>query len=78
MRVCKCGGSSHVVDTRTTAATIRRRRECMRCRERWWTHEVREGCYVVDNDMQQKINGARQALADVEGALVHLHERLRS
>lgn len=79
MRVCShCGGTSRVRETRTTTGTIRRRRECIKCGYRWWTHEVREGAYVVDHDMQAKIDGARNALQAVENDLVHLHERLRS
>lgn len=79
MRICThCGGSSQVLETRATVSTIRRRRKCLQCGERWWTHEVSEGAYMVSPEMQQRIDGAKAALASIESDLAHIHERLRS
>jgi len=39
MKCPYCQGSSHVVDTREVASTIRRRRECAACRQRFTTYE---------------------------------------
>lgn len=37
----KCKGDSSVKDSRPAAEYIRRRRECLKCGERWTTYEVR-------------------------------------
>jgi transcriptional regulator NrdR family protein len=37
--VC-ASGDSHVTDTRQVQNSIRRRRECCRCRHRWTTVEI--------------------------------------
>jgi transcriptional repressor NrdR len=39
MKCPYCQGASHVVDTREVASTIRRRRECGDCRQRFTTYE---------------------------------------
>lgn len=37
---CECGGQLFVVETRPVRNTVKRRRECKRCGERWTTYEV--------------------------------------
>lgn len=55
MRCPKCGNNEDkVLDSRETnnGATIRRRRECMRCHQRYTTYEQvsREGWWVIKRD----------------------------
>lgn len=38
---CACGGDSTVTDTRSRGFWVARRRECLRCGERWPTRELR-------------------------------------
>jgi len=45
--ICKCGGETKVTDSRPHGKSIRRRRECLGCGERWSTLEVR-GNFEVD------------------------------
>jgi transcriptional repressor NrdR len=47
-----CGQSeSHVVDTRSTGESIRRRRECQACRKRFTTYEqISEALLIVKRD----------------------------
>jgi len=40
---CGCGGTTRVIDSRFNKDTIRRRRECLDCGERFTTHEQRQG-----------------------------------
>lgn len=41
MIICpKCGSDSRVTDSRPVYNTHSRRRECIKCKERWTTHEV--------------------------------------
>jgi hypothetical protein len=37
----KCGGESAVIDSRDIYGTKRRRRECLACKFRWSTYEIR-------------------------------------
>ena len=40
-KICSCGSSSMVIDSREVGPIIRRRRQCERCAERWTTWESR-------------------------------------
>ena len=42
MDCVKCEGESRVVNSRKFADMVRRRRECLECRERWTTEEFRK------------------------------------
>lgn len=47
MTTCpKCDFRTTVVDSRPSAGTIRRRRECDRCQHRWTTYEVSDDVYA--------------------------------
>lgn len=45
--VCKCGAKSGVIESRPHGTSIRRRRHCRVCGERWSTLEVR-GTFDMD------------------------------
>lgn len=40
MMLCKCGGESHVIETRESSGGLRRRRGCHGCGRRFTTAEV--------------------------------------
>ena len=71
---CKCGSDSRVTQTRVSGATLRRRRECLSCQERWSTYEVsipdhaRYG--LVAKDMRQAMNTALSLLEALEASRV--------
>ena len=44
-----CGGDSKVVDTRSKGGKVARRRECLRCGERWTSWEVRVTAENLDH-----------------------------
>lgn len=87
-----CGEpESRVVDTRATAESIRRRRECQRCRKRFTTYEqVSESLFIVKRDGRREpfdrhklLQGIRIACAkrpiaaaDVERAVNQIEEKL--
>jgi transcriptional regulator NrdR family protein len=76
---CKCGGETAVVDTREADNNqARRRRECIRCKERFTTYEkldekleieqknlVQEAKRLIE-ESQSKINEARIILGKVK------------
>jgi transcriptional regulator NrdR family protein len=39
--ICRCGGTTTVIDSRAHGTSIRRRRRCDQCGERWSTREIR-------------------------------------
>lgn len=40
MRCEKCGGDTGVIESRPSNGSVKRRRECLKCRERFTTYEV--------------------------------------
>lgn len=51
MRKCpKCEGRSEVADTRERRCTVRRIRQCVRCRHRWTTYET-----LVEGGLGQRL-----------------------
>jgi transcriptional repressor NrdR len=89
-----CGEpDSRVVDTRATAESIRRRRECQRCHKRFTTYEqISESLFIVKRDGRREpfdrhklLQGMRIACAkrpiaaaDVERAVNQIEERVFS
>ena len=89
-----CGEpDSRVVDMRATAESIRRRRECQRCRKRFTTYEqISESLFIVKRDGRREpfdrhklLQGMRIACAkrpiaaaDVERAVNQIEERVFS
>ena len=43
MMLCECGGNAHVLQTRRQEKWVRRRCQCLVCKERWSTIEQRAG-----------------------------------
>jgi transcriptional repressor NrdR len=89
-----CGEpDSRVVDTRATAESIRRRRECQRCRKRFTTYEqITEALLIVKRDGRREpydrhkvLHGIRIACAkrpiaaaDIERVVNQIEEKLFS
>ena len=89
-----CGEpGSRVVDTRATAESIRRRRECQRCRKRFTTYEqISESLLIVKRDGRREpfdrhklLQGIRIACAkrpiaaaDIERAVNQVEEKVFS
>jgi transcriptional regulator NrdR family protein len=48
---CKCG--TKVVDSRIGGNTVRRRRMCFECKERWTTYEVEASLVSALNEVEQ-------------------------
>jgi transcriptional regulator NrdR family protein len=48
---CKCG--SKVVNSRIAGNTVRRRRMCFECKERWTTYEVDSGVVSALNEVER-------------------------
>jgi transcriptional repressor NrdR len=59
-----CGFETCVKDTQWSNDTIRRRRECLRCKSRFTTYEIRDELYSVlrnHNTIVSKLREARTA-----------------
>lgn len=52
----KCGGKSHVTDSRhaATIKVIRRSRECLKCRRRWSTVEMAAGTSATPKQRRKR------------------------
>jgi transcriptional repressor NrdR len=73
MRCPKCGGpDDKVIDSRTSreGSTIRRRRECLRCQNRFTTYEEieREGLVVVKRDGRREDFSKEKLLSGIRKA----------
>lgn len=42
-----CGGKTHMVDTRPTEDSVKRRRECVECKHRFSTVEIDADYYEI-------------------------------
>jgi len=63
-----------VLDSRPIDASVRRRRCCVKCDERWTTYEVSADAYNALHEVDQVLDAARTAMA---GHLIEL-DRLRT
>ena len=63
--MCACGGKSLVVTTRTSGATITRRRECSECGVRWSTWETLTNDDGTIRSLSRAVTRVRQAMAGV-------------
>ncbi len=80
MRCLKCGASeSHVLDSRPSPNTIRRRRQCHQCHHRWTTYEISKSHHpnllILDSTAVQKVVG-KLVQEVLEGATVEANDRL--
>ena len=74
-RCPSCGSHKHQVrDSRPYEATVRRRRACLDCGERWATFEVSEAAYAALTDLDgllqrvaRSITAAASAVDDARG-----------
>ena len=67
MIICPtCQGSSQVIDSRAYANTIRRRRRCTQCDERWTTYEVTANFMSYSSEIPQILD-----------SIAHLSESLQ-
>jgi transcriptional regulator NrdR family protein len=59
---CQCGGETKVIETRMGEANLRRRRECLKCQERFTTYELR-----VDSvsELWQQLQVAKRAFVEM-------------
>lgn len=64
-----CKGVSRVVDSRVTGNSIRRRRRCESCGERWSTYEVDSGVVAALNDVEQHITAIAAMAPTVSTAI---------
>jgi len=64
---CKCGGQSSVLDSRIVDGTVRRRRKCSVCDQRWTTYERESWTNVAARivDLQAENTNLKQRLAAI-------------
>jgi len=63
-RCPNCGShKQRVFDTRTYKATVRRRRGCLICDERWTTFEVTEAAYAALRDIDGMLDRIGRSIA---------------
>lgn len=80
MKCLKCGASaSHVIDSRPSMNTVRRRRRCHQCNRRWTTYEISKthhpSLLIVDTKAVQKVVGGL-VKEILEGATVEASDDL--
>ncbi len=65
-----CGSTkARVMDTRQSAKTVRRRRLCLSCDERWTTYEVTESAYAAISDLDAVLCKVAFALMSAKEAV---------
>lgn len=71
----KCHAKSNVIDSRETAVTVRRRRECPECKDRWSTWEVKfDDGMEVDALKEAALAALLEAKSTMRDALAHISE----
>jgi len=73
MRRCRCGGDSTVVDSRTDARSVtRRRRRCRICGHRWSTIEVADAAGPTRRSVVAAAARVERMLILTDGAIAEL------
>lgn len=78
-KCAKCGGKSKVIDSREQPLSIRRRRECVKCKHRWNTYESELfGIAGHVSTFKKHINSLRGSSDAVAARYRHLEEEMIS
>jgi transcriptional regulator NrdR family protein len=67
-----CGNRSKIIDTRETTTTVRRIRECIKCKSRWTTWEASINPSHAMASMRNAMLGVQTAARLVEDAVHRL------
>lgn len=66
-----------VADSRQTDSSIRRRRECLPCGERWTTYEITDTAFLAISDLDNVLADAGGAIAAAAKAIAILRDEGR-
>ena len=69
--------ASKVVDSRDTDQSVRRRRECVKCGERWTTYEVSASAFLALTDLDRVMAVTAQELRASEERIAKFREEAR-